>query len=36
MQEWFERDRKKGEYMNDAALNRAFGLELVGPLLSLK
>jgi mannose-6-phosphate isomerase-like protein (cupin superfamily) len=36
MQEWFERDRKKGEYLNDAALYRAFGLELVGPPLSLK
>lgn len=36
MQEWFERDRKKGEYMNDAALYHAFGMELVGPPLSLK
>jgi hypothetical protein len=34
MQEWFERDRKKGEYMNDAVLYRAFGLELAGPPLS--
>jgi quercetin dioxygenase-like cupin family protein len=36
MQEWFERDRKKGEYVNDAALYHAFGMELLGPPLSLK
>jgi mannose-6-phosphate isomerase-like protein (cupin superfamily) len=36
MQEWFERDRKKGAYMNDENLYRAFGMELVGPPLSLK
>ena len=36
IQEWFERDRKKGEYVNDAALYHAFGMELLGPLLSLK
>jgi mannose-6-phosphate isomerase-like protein (cupin superfamily) len=36
IQEWFERDRKKGEYMNDAALYHAFGMELLGPPLSLK
>jgi mannose-6-phosphate isomerase-like protein (cupin superfamily) len=36
IQEWFERDRKKGEYVNDAALYHAFGMELLGPPLSLK
>jgi mannose-6-phosphate isomerase-like protein (cupin superfamily) len=36
IQEWFERDRKPGEYKNDAALYHAFGMELVGPPLSLK
>ena len=36
MQEWFERDRKKGVYINDAELYHAFGMELVGPPLSLK
>ena len=36
IQEWFERDRKKGEYVNDEALYHAFGMELLGPPLSLK
>jgi mannose-6-phosphate isomerase-like protein (cupin superfamily) len=36
IQEWFERDRKKGEYVNDAALYHAFGMELLGPPLSLQ
>jgi len=36
IQEWFERDRKQGEYVNDAALYNAFGMELLGPPLSLK
>jgi mannose-6-phosphate isomerase-like protein (cupin superfamily) len=36
MQEWFERDRKKSEYVNDAALYRAFRMELVGAPLSLQ
>lgn len=36
MQEWFERDRKKGTYMNDGDLYRQFGMELVGPPLSFK
>ena len=36
IQEWFERDRKKGDYVNDAALYHALGMELLGPPLSLK
>jgi len=36
MQEWFERDRKKGAYVNDRDLYREFGMELIGPPLSLR
>ena len=36
MQENFERDRKPGEYRNDAEMFRAYGMELVGPPLSIK
>jgi mannose-6-phosphate isomerase-like protein (cupin superfamily) len=35
MQEWFERDRKPGTYVNDAELYRSFGMELLGPPLTL-
>jgi len=35
MQESFERDRKAGEYRNDAEGFRAYGMELVGPPLSI-
>ncbi len=36
MQENFERDRKAGEYRSDAEVFRAYGMELVGPPLSIK
>ena len=36
MQENFERDRTLGEYRNDAETFRAYGMELVGPPLSIK
>lgn len=36
MQENFERDRKPGEYRNDAEIFRAYGMELVGPPLSIE
>jgi quercetin dioxygenase-like cupin family protein len=36
MQENFERERKPGEYRNDAEAFRAYGMELVGPPLSIK
>lgn len=36
MQENFERDRKTGEYRSDAETFRAYGMELVGPPLSVK
>ena len=36
MQENFERDRRAGEYRNDAEVFRAYGMELVGPPLSIK
>ena len=36
MQENFERDRKAGEYRSDADVFRAYGMELVGPPLSIK
>ena len=36
MQENFERDRKAGEYRSDAEMFRAYGMELVGPPLSIK
>jgi quercetin dioxygenase-like cupin family protein len=35
MQENFERDRKAGEYRNDAEVFRAYGMELIGPPLSI-
>ena len=34
MQKNFERDRREGEYRNDAEVFRAYGMELVGPPLS--
>ena len=36
MQENFERDRKAGEYRSDAEAFRAYGMELLGPPLSIK
>lgn len=36
MQENFERDRKPGEYRSDAEIFREYGMELVGPPLSIK
>jgi mannose-6-phosphate isomerase-like protein (cupin superfamily) len=36
MQEYFERPRTPGTYVADAALYRAYGMELLGPPLSLK
>jgi hypothetical protein len=36
MQENFERERKPGEYTSDAEIFRAYGMELVGPPLSIK
>ena len=36
MQENFERDRIAGEYRSDAEMFRAYGMELVGPPLSIK
>ena len=36
MQENFERDRRAGEYRSDAEVFRAYGMELVGPPLSIK
>jgi quercetin dioxygenase-like cupin family protein len=36
MQENFERDRRAGEYRSDAETFRAYGMELVGPPLSIK
>lgn len=35
MEEYFARPRKPGEYVNDPALYRRFGMELLGPPLSL-
>lgn len=36
MEEYFARPRKPGEYMNDPALYRRFGMELLGPSLSVE
>jgi hypothetical protein len=36
IQDWFEPDRKQGEYKNDAALYHPFGMELVGAPLFFK
>ena len=36
MQENFERDRRAGEYRSDAEVFRAYGMELVGPPLSIR
>jgi|SRR5205085_9890659 len=36
IQEYFERPRTPGVYVSDAALYRAYGMELLGPSLSVK